>query len=138
MPVKQLLKDKDPDRKFRLLFEDHPQPMWVFDVESLRFLEANRPAADLYGYSTEEFHSMTLRDLQPEPELQQFLEQLRDSVKGPPSTWRHRTKSGRAIDVEIAVHEIQYGGRSAQLAVLMDVTGRRELEERLRQAQKME
>ena len=63
MPVKQLLKDKDPDRKFRLLFEDHPQPMWVFDAESQRFLEANRPAADLYGYSIEEFRSMTRAQL---------------------------------------------------------------------------
>jgi two-component system cell cycle sensor histidine kinase/response regulator CckA len=138
MPVKQLLRDKDPDRKFRLLFEDHPQPMWVFDAQSQRFLEVNRPAADLYGYSIEEFRSMTLGDLQPEPELRQFLAQLHDSPKTPPSTWRHRTKSGRAIDIEMAVHEIQYGGRSAQLAVLMDVTGRRELEEQLRQAQKME
>jgi two-component system cell cycle sensor histidine kinase/response regulator CckA len=138
MPVKQLFRDKDQDRKFRLLFEDHPQPMWVFDAESRRFLEVNRPAADLYGYSTEEFRSMTLSDLQPDPEVRQFLEQLHDSAKTPPSTWRHRTKSGRAIDVEMAVHEIQFGGRSAQLAVLIDVTGRREMEEQLRQAQKME
>jgi two-component system cell cycle sensor histidine kinase/response regulator CckA len=138
MPVKQLLKDKDQDRKFRLLFQEHPQPMWVFDAESQRFLEANQPAADLYGYSTEEFRSMTLSDLQPEQEVRQFLEQLHDSSKTPPATWRHRTKSGRAIDVEMAVHEIQYGGRSAQLAVLIDVTGRGEMEEQLRQAQKME
>src|ERR1700684_879869 len=130
MPVKQLFKDQD--RKFRLLFEEHPQPMWVFDAESRRFVEGTQPAADLYGYSTEEFRSLALSDLQPEQEVQRFLEQLHDSPKTPPSTWRHRTKSGRAIDVEMAVHEIQYGGRSAQLAVLIDVTGRREMEERLR------
>jgi two-component system cell cycle sensor histidine kinase/response regulator CckA len=138
MPAKQLLKDKDQDRKFRLLFQEHPQPMWVFDAERQCILEANLPAADLYGYSTAEFRSMALSDLQPEPEVQRFLAQLHESPKKPPSIWRYRTKSGRAIDVEMAVHEIQYGGRSAQLAVLMDVTGRRELEEQLRQAQKME
>jgi two-component system cell cycle sensor histidine kinase/response regulator CckA len=136
MPAKQILKDQD--RKFRLLFEEHPQPMWVFNAETRRFLEANQAAADLYGYSVEEFRSMTLNDLQPADEVQRFLAQLQNSSKTVPATWRHRTKSGRAVDVELAVHDIQYGGKNVQLAVLMDVTGRRELEEQLRQAQKME
>ncbi len=112
--------------------------MWVFSAESGRFLETNQAAADLYGYSVEEFRSMTLSDLQPPEEVRKFLGQLHDSSKTPPSTWRHRTKLGRAIDVELAVHDIQYGGQNVQLAVLMDVTGRLELEEQLRQAQKME
>ncbi len=136
MPAKQLLNDQD--RKFRLLFQGHPQPMWIFDMESRRFLEVNQSAADLYGYSLDEFHSMTLSDLQPEEEVQRFLAELAESSRKPAQTWRHRTKSGRAIDVELAVHEIQYAGQNAQLAVVMDVTGRRELEEQLRQAQKME
>src|SRR5580693_9732269 len=55
MPVKQLFKDQD--RKFRLLFEEHPQPMWVFDAEGQCFLEANQPAAELYGYRSEEHTS---------------------------------------------------------------------------------
>ena len=112
--------------------------MWVFNPENRRFLEANRAAAELYGYSIEEFRSMTLGDLQQEEDVQRFLDQLHDSPKHPPSTWRHRTKLGRVIDVELAVHGIEYGGQNVQLAVLMDVTGRRELEEQLRQAQKME
>jgi two-component system cell cycle sensor histidine kinase/response regulator CckA len=136
MPAKQLLKDQD--RKFRLLFEEHPQPMWVFNAETQRFLDVNQAAADLYGYSVEDFRSMTLSDLQPEDEVRRFLAQLQNSSKTVPITWRHRTKSGRAIDVELAVHDIRYGGKNVQLAVLMDVTGRRELEEQLRQAQKME
>jgi len=111
--------------------------MWIFNAESRRLLAVNQAAADLYGYSVEEFRSITLNDLQPEEELRKFLNQLHDSNKAP-STWRHRTKSGRAVDVEIAVHDIQQGGQNVQLAVLMDVTGRRELEEQLRQAQKME
>ena len=47
-------------------------------------------------------------------------------------------KANRLIEVEIAVHDIEYGGHKAQLAVLLDVTGRRQLEDQLRQAQKME
>jgi len=123
MPAKQLLRDKD--KKFRLLFEEHPQPMWIFDPESQKILEANPAAAALYGYSRDEFRAMPLADIQ-------------GPAHPAASAWRHRTASGRMIDVELAVHEIQYGGRKAELVVLMDITGRRHLEDQLRQAQKMQ
>ena len=122
MPAKRLLRDKD--KKFRLLFEEHPQPMWIFDPESQKILEANPAAAALYGYSRDEFRAMPLADIQ-------------GPAHPAASAWRHRTASGRMIDVELAVHEIQYGGRKAELVVLMDITGRRHLEDQLRQAQKM-
>ena len=96
MPAKRLLRDKD--KKFRLLFEEHPQPMWIFDPESQKILEANPAAAALYGYSRDEFRAMPLADIQ-------------GPAHPAASAWRHRTASGRMIDVELAVHEIQYGGR---------------------------
>src|SRR5215467_13179216 len=126
MPAKQLVRNKD--RKFQLLFEEHPQPMWVFDPESRTIIEANAAAASLYGYTREEFRGMDLSSLQAGDV----------SLPGTVGTQGHRTKSGRLIEVEAAVHEIQYGGRHARLAVLLDITGRRHLEEQLRQAQKME
>jgi hypothetical protein len=122
MPAKRLLRDKD--KKFRLLFEEHPQPMWIFDPESQKILEANPGAAALYGYSRDEFRAMPLAHIQ-------------GPAHPAASAWRHRTASGRMIDVELAVHEIQYGGRKAELVVLMDITGRLHLEDQLRQAQKM-
>ena len=122
MPAKRLLRDKD--KKFRLLFEEHPQPMWIFDPESQKILEANPAAAALYGYSRDEFRAMPLADIQ-------------GPARPAASAWRHRTASGRMIDVELAAHEIQCGGRKAELVVLVDITGRRHLEDQLRQAQKM-
>jgi two-component system, cell cycle sensor histidine kinase and response regulator CckA len=136
MPANKSLKDHD--RKFRLLFQDHPQPMWLFDAESRKLLEANDAAVRLYGYSPDEMRSMPMDELQATGDLERFLSQPREFPKAAPEIWRHRTKSGRAIDVEIAVHDIDYGGKIVQLAVVMDVTGRRDLEEQLRQAQKME
>ncbi len=112
--------------------------MWLFDAESQKLIETNEAAAKLYGYSSGEMRSMPMTELQAPEDLARFLAQLNRSDARAPEIWRHRTKSGRAIDVEIAVHEIDYGGRQAQLAVIMDVTGRRDLEEQLRQAQKME
>src|SRR4051812_38786757 len=131
MPARELLKDKD--KKFRLLFEDHPQPMWVMDPESCMLLEANSAASQMYGYSATEFRQMHLRDLEVSPEAG-----APQAVKPGVTEWRHRDHHGRVIDIEAATHEIQYGGRRALLAVLLDITGRRHLEEQLRQAQKME
>ena len=60
------------------------------------------------------------------------------SIRAGVTVWRHRTSTGRVIDIEAAVHDISYGGKPAQLAVLLDITGRRHLEDQLRQAQRME
>jgi signal transduction histidine kinase/CheY-like chemotaxis protein len=126
MSAKQLLQDKE--RKFRLLFEDHPQPMWVIDPTERKILEANTAAAALYGHTREQFRGMSLDAV------------LVSEESGPPSgsPRRHRTSNGRIIDVEMAQHRIDFGGHPAELVVLMDITGRRQLEDQLRQAQKME
>lgn len=50
---------------YRLLFESHPQPMWLYDVESLAFLAINEAAVERYGYSREEFLAMTIADIRP-------------------------------------------------------------------------
>jgi hypothetical protein len=134
MPGKQLPKDK----KFRLLFEDNPQPMWVLDAVDHNFLAVNRAAARLYGYSEQEFRGLTLSSLASEEESRRFLAEMNQAARPAPGAWRHRTKSGRMLDVEIAVHPLRYDGRQAGLAVVMDITGRRQLEDQLRQARKME
>ena len=123
--------------QFRPLFEDNPQPMWVFDRASLAFLEVNKAAVAHYGYSPEEFLRMRVADIQqdarPEGDARVVMTrgQAVDFV-------RHRLKDGRLVDVQVALHDIAYQGHRASLAVLIDVSPRRALEEQLRQAQKME
>ncbi|HKE21823.1 MAG TPA: ATP-binding protein [Bryobacteraceae bacterium] len=134
MPAKQL---RDKNLEFRLLFEENPQPMWVMDPPSRRFLAVNRAAARLYGYSEDEFLRMTLSDLQSEEESRRPPQAGIPSNAGPASS-RHVTRTGRAIDVEVAIQPVQYREQAAELAVVWDITARRQLEEQLRQAQKME
>jgi signal transduction histidine kinase/ActR/RegA family two-component response regulator len=117
MPAKQLLKNKD--RKFQLLFEEHPHPMWVLDPATDTVLEANNTAAALFEYSRDQFRGMPVQTIRAGEQ-------------------RYRTSSGRVIEVETTGHAIRYGGVVAELIVLMDVTQRRLLEDQLRQAQKME
>src|ERR1041384_2913602 len=101
---------KEKKRRTYLLFEDHPQPMWIFDAESQTILKANAAARALYGHEIEEFGGMPLAAVQADEELHSFLAALSG---GEPkvSSWRHRTRSGRAIEVEIPVREIDYRGK---------------------------
>jgi len=111
--------------------------MWVFDLETQKFLEVNKAAVSLYGYRRAEFRRLHVSDILGGEDAHRLAAELRESGM-PASLWRHRTKTGRLIEVETAVHQIEYDGDKAGLAVLMDVTERRRLEEQLRQAQKME
>jgi two-component system, cell cycle sensor histidine kinase and response regulator CckA len=111
--------------------------MWVFDLETQRFLEANNAALELYGYRRAEFRRLRVADILGAEDAHRLAKEM-TPAGSPASIWRHRAKGNRVIEVEMAVHEIQYDGRKAGLAVLMDVTERRRLEEQLRQAQKME
>jgi PAS domain S-box-containing protein len=120
------------------IFRKNPQAMWVYDRDSLRFLDVNQAAVDLYGYSRAEFLSMHADDLELPNE---------PSVPGQPQTnetappileCRHRSRSGVLIEVEINTQEIVYAGHPAVLAVVVDVTRRKQLEAQLLQAQKME
>jgi two-component system, cell cycle sensor histidine kinase and response regulator CckA len=125
---------------FRLLFAHNPLPTWVFDSETLRFLQVNDAAVRQYGYSTSEFESMTVLDIRPENERASCLEYLRQSkpdsqVK---THWKHVRKDGKIIDAEIIAHQLEYAGRQVHLIVAQDVGERQQLEEQLRQAQKME
>jgi two-component system, cell cycle sensor histidine kinase and response regulator CckA len=128
------------EARYRQLFDANPQPMWVYDVETLRFLEVNEAAVARYGWSRAELLEMRLTDIRPPEEVPRLLENL---AQAPPTienagTWKHRTKDGKILDVEIASHAIEFGGRPARLVLANDVTERRRLEERFLQAQKME
>jgi two-component system cell cycle sensor histidine kinase/response regulator CckA len=132
------LRLKPNDRKFRLLFEENPLAMWVFDSETSQILEANAAAVDLYGYSAEEFRGMPLAKIQGDDDARRFTQELTAELRPAAAAWRHHNKNGQALDVEVGVHQIDYGGRQVAMAVLIDITGRLRLEEQLRQAQKME
>ena len=128
---------------YRALFERHPSPMWLYDLETLRFLTVNEAAIASYGYSREEFLSMTIAEVRA-PEEQPLGEASPDtngnSSKGSYalSMARHRRKDGTFIDVLVSSDAIEFEGQQAGLVLAQDMTEQRRLEEQLRQAQKME
>jgi len=123
--------------RYRHLFESSPLPMWVYDIETLRILTVNEAAIRRYGYTREEFLGLALTDLRaPEDH-----EKLREDVarhSDMPAIWRHLTKQGDHLVVEITAHDLEFEGRATRLVLANDVTERQRLEDQLRQSQKME
>jgi two-component system cell cycle sensor histidine kinase/response regulator CckA len=130
----------ESEAHYRILFEGHPHPLWVYDRETLAFLAANEAAVHHYGYSREEFLRMTLEDIRPAEDIAKLREQASKSQDGlrEAGEWRHRKKDGTVIDVAITRHTLNIGERRAALAMAQDVTKRKVLESQLLQAQKME
>ena len=128
---------QNSEERYRVLFEANPQPMWVYQSESLRFLAVNRAAIEHYGYSRKDFLSMTVRDLVAAEEAYRLLEAPSNGTHRV-DLWRHRTKDGRLIQVELTTRPLIFEQNQAVLVLANDVTERIVLEDQLRQLQKME
>jgi len=122
---------------FELLFRHNPQPMWVYDAETLRFLAVNRAAVEKYGYAEDEFLRMRITDIRPGEDVPRLLEDVgrpRPDLQHA-GLWRHVTKEGRLLDVEVHSHRLQFAGRPASLVVAYDVTDRLAAERALRESE---
>ncbi|HET9012201.1 MAG TPA: PAS domain S-box protein, partial [Gemmatimonadaceae bacterium] len=121
------------DADYQPLFALSPQSAWVYDSETLRFLEVNEAAVRSYGWTREEFLGMTLRDIRP-PDEQANLDRL---LAGTPGTEQfasaalHRTKSGQLRRVEISSYPLEFDGRPARMVLVHDVTDRYEAQDAL-------
>jgi diguanylate cyclase (GGDEF)-like protein/PAS domain S-box-containing protein len=124
---------RESEKRYRGLFESNPHPMWVYDIETLRFLAVNDTAVARYGFSHEEFLAMTIKDMRPEKDLPRLLDYLEKPLPmvNKPEIWQHRTKSGELVDVEIASHDLVSEGRPARIVVAYDVTERIQQQEKI-------
>lgn len=129
------------EANFRLLFANNPLPMWVYDFQTLQFVEVNDAAVSHYGFTQDEFLQMRITDIRPDEDVPRLLEDLARTRPAMQFSgeWRHRRKNGDIIDVEIVSHRLTLNGRDVVLVVADDVTARRksetslqEREERLR------
>ena len=130
----------ESERKYRLLFETNPEPMFVYDFETLRIMAVNEAAITRYGYSESEFLALTIRDIRSVEEQARLEQELaRRTDEGAVRTGvRHRAKDGRLFEVDLVARPLEFAGRRARLVLARDVTAQRHLEHQLRQSQKME
>ncbi len=115
---------RESELSFRLLFMSNPQPMWVYERRSLRFLEVNAAATTQYGYTRDEFLRMKINDIRPPEEIPRLMADLAKSRDAIDRTrhWLHRLKDGTIIEVDIISHLLVFAGKEASLVVAQNVT----------------
>ena len=139
------------EEKYRQIFYKNPFPTWIFDPDTLHIVEVNNAALEKYGFSKEEFHCLTMRDLHPPGEAEEFMESLypdggreglatssvevlreaRQLVSGGQKLWHHCNRRGDIMIVEITSHLIDYFGKICMQVIINDVTDRIRLEKEL-------
>jgi PAS domain S-box-containing protein len=120
---------RSSEKQYRLLFQSNPNPMWVFDLETLKFLEVNEAAIQHYGYSRGEFLAMTMTDIRaPEKNGQRKIVSLDSADRG--LIWQHKRKDGTLVDVEVVWSPMAFRERFAALTMATDVTERRRVSHR--------
>jgi diguanylate cyclase (GGDEF)-like protein/PAS domain S-box-containing protein len=124
---------KRRDASFRLLFDNNPMPMWVFDRETKQFLSVNDAAVQHYGYSRATFLRMSLPQIWPQDEWDshaEALERLGDAYHSS-RNWRHLRADGSEIEVLTFGRRVTFDGRDGYLVAVVDITERRKAEARI-------
>jgi two-component system, cell cycle sensor histidine kinase and response regulator CckA len=129
---------RESEERYRLLFESNPNPMWVFDLETLAFLAVNQAAIAHYGYSKDEFLSMKLSDIGSAEDISVLPQTQLTPGQNHTGIYKHLKKNGKPIDVEILAHTFSFTGKPASLVLINDITEKKQLEAQLLRAQRLE
>jgi PAS domain S-box-containing protein len=130
------------EAEYELMFRQSPLPMWIHDIGTLRFIDANQAAERELGYSLDEWLRMSVFDIRP-PSERPRLQAVMESLRGRPTVatfdwfgvWVYLRKDGRRIDMEIRTTNMEVGGRAARLIVAVNVTEARASDEALRESE---
>lgn len=124
----------ESEERYKKLFYANPMPMWIYNPTNYRFREVNDAAINKYGYSREEFHSMTILDIRPGEDIDKVKtasKQLQGAYLTHQNTWRHLKKDGTLMYVEITAHHITHDNEPSVLVLINDITAKKEEEEKL-------
>lgn len=120
--------------KYRNIFDNNPLPCWLLDLPTLKFIDVNEAAVNHYGYSREEFLSMTAIDIRPEEDKQRFSSLNREFREGTRDIgiWRHLKKDGTVISVEVKTHDLLIDHQLVRAVVVNDITAKLQAEQQLK------
>lgn len=124
---------KASEEQYRLLFEQNPIPMWIYDPESLKFVTVNKSALEKYGYTKDEMLNMTIADIRPAEDVPKLKKDLAENLKKENSDfreWVHLTKDGKKLMVEVSASNIFYKRKRQRLVIAHDITEQRKAEEK--------
>lgn len=131
------IKLTESEKRYSELFHLNPHPIWIFETETYRFVKVNKATSELYGYSEEEFLQMTVLQMRPTGEIPVLLKALRGNTKGDgfiSGVFKHQTKSGKLITVEVESKLMYFNNRKCRLAIITDITERLRIEQKITRA----
>jgi len=130
--------DISQKKYYEILFHKHPWPLWIYDPETLAFLDVNKVACEAYGYTREEFLQLTLKDIRPPEDIPILLDNIKKIGHEPivGEVWRHQTKDGKIIFVDLSAQSVMYANRPARLIVSRDVTDLHNAQQSVRESEK--
>jgi PAS domain S-box-containing protein len=123
----------ESEARYRLLFQRNPDPIWLFDRDTLAFVEVNEAAVQTYGFSRDEFRHMSLKDIRPPDDVPALLDAHRSwtGAAARQGRWRHRRRDGTTFEVETSHDLLTIGGRECVMSQVRDISARVAAERRL-------
>jgi PAS domain S-box-containing protein len=125
---KNLVKLLESEQKYADLFHLSPQPMWVYDIESLKFLNVNQAAINHYGYSYDEFMNMFISEIRPNDDVPNMMETLEKMKQENIGIFRgvlnHKKKDGSIIRVEVISNPLSIDEKNTWLVLANDITSK--------------
>lgn len=128
---------RESEERYRFMFENNPQPMFIYDLETLAFLQVNRAIIEQFGYSQEEFLSMTLKDIHRDEDIEKLMLDIEKakSTYNPSGEWINVKKNGEIIHTEIVAQSVSFNSRPARHVLSIDITKRKLTENALRESE---
>src|SRR5204862_7990353 len=126
------------EQKYKMLFFKNPLPMFMLAIPDLHIIDVNEAAIEEYGYSREEFLSMSALDIRPEEDVKILKATINKEHDGISNfgIWRHVRKDGSLVKMEIISQRILHEGRPVNLTMAHNVTEKILAEEKLQQSHK--
>jgi len=119
---------QESEKKYADLFNLSPLPMWVLNLSTLKFLDVNEATVRHYGYTREEFLTMTVKDLRAPEDIPELMQILEEGAKQPDKADKrlvvHKLKSGELRNVEIQIAPYKYKNVNASIVIATDITDR--------------
>ena len=128
------MKLEESESRFRSLFANIPDPVFIHDADDGRVVLANEPACAVYGYTLEEIVALYPRDFDTPDQAEDVPARIKklNSTGHLVFESRHRTREGRTFAVEVHSRITVFGDRKVMITVCRDIDQRRRSEEELR------
>ena len=128
---------KRSEEQYRYLFDNNPAVIMIWNIDDFSIAEVNESFLKFYGYSREEIATLTIKDIRPPDDIPLIEEFARNAKKvesiNVNRQWRHLKKNGQLMYMQISSQKIIYKNRAAILAIAIDITEKKILEQRLEQ-----